>query len=155
MGPLANDRRIPALEALISDAQAHGARLATGGRRIGNEGWFFEPTVLADVPVSARIMNEEPFGPVAVINRFADLDEAIAEANRLPYGLAAFAFTRSSAIATRLGNELEAGMLSINHLGLALPEIHFGGIKDSGYGTEGGSEALDAYLQTHLVTRKG
>ncbi len=155
MGPLANDRRIPALEALIGDAVGHGARLTTGGRRIGNEGWFFEPTVLADVPVKARIMNEEPFGPVAVINRFGALDEAIAEANRLPFGLAAFAFTRNSATATRLGNEIEAGMTTINHLGLALPEIPFGGIKDSGHGTEGGSEALEAYFDTRLVTRKG
>ncbi len=155
MGPLANDRRIPALEALIGDAVDHGARLTTGGRRIGNEGWFFEPTVLADVPVKARIMNEEPFGPVAVINRFATLDEAIAEANRLPFGLAAFAFTRNSATATRFGNEIEAGMTTINHLGLALPEVPFGGIKDSGHGTEGGSEALDAYFDTRLVTRKG
>ncbi|PZR48524.1 MAG: NAD-dependent succinate-semialdehyde dehydrogenase, partial [Stutzerimonas stutzeri] len=137
------------------DAVEHGAKLTTGGRRIGNEGWFFEPTVLADVPVAARIMNEEPFGPVAVVNRFGDLGEAISEANRLPYGLAAFAFTRSSATATRLGNEVEAGMVSINHLGLALPEVPFGGIKDSGHGTEGGSEALQAYLDTRLVTRKG
>jgi succinate-semialdehyde dehydrogenase/glutarate-semialdehyde dehydrogenase len=155
MGPLANDRRIPALESLIGDAVANGARLTTGGRRIGNEGWFFEPTVLADVPVKARIMNEEPFGPVAVINRFGTLDEAIAEANRLPFGLAAFAFTRDSATATRFGNEIEAGMTTINHLGLALPEVPFGGIKDSGHGTEGGSEALDAYFDTRLVTRKG
>ncbi|GLR55007.1 NAD-dependent succinate-semialdehyde dehydrogenase [Shinella yambaruensis] len=155
MGPLANDRRIPALESLIGDALEHGATLKTGGRRIGNEGWFFEPTVLADVPVAARIMNEEPFGPVAVVNRFGDLGEAISEANRLPYGLAAFAFTRSSATATRLGNEVEAGMVSINHLGLALPEVPFGGIKDSGHGTEGGAEALQAYLDTRLVTRKG
>jgi succinate-semialdehyde dehydrogenase/glutarate-semialdehyde dehydrogenase len=155
MGPLANDRRIPALESLIGDAVANGARLTTGGRRIGNEGWFFEPTVLADVPVKARIMNEEPFGPVAVINRFDTLDEAIAEANRLPFGLAAFAFTRNSATATRFGNEIEAGMTTINHLGLALPEVPFGGIKDSGHGTEGGSEALDAYFDTRLVTRKG
>jgi succinate-semialdehyde dehydrogenase/glutarate-semialdehyde dehydrogenase len=155
MGPLANDRRIPALEGLIADAVAHGATLRTGGRRIGNEGWFFEPTVLSDVPRAARIMNEEPFGPVAVINRFGDLDEAIAEANRLPYGLAAFAFTQSSETATRLGNSVEAGMVSINHLGLALPEIPFGGIRDSGHGTEGGSEALEAYLDTRLVTRKG
>ncbi|PZU83936.1 MAG: NAD-dependent succinate-semialdehyde dehydrogenase [Shinella sp.] len=155
MGPLANDRRIPALEGLIGDAVAHGAQLKTGGRRIGNEGWFFEPTVLADVPREARIMNEEPFGPVAVINRFGGLEEAIAEANRLPFGLAAFAFTRSGETATRLGNEVEAGMLSINHLGLALPEVPFGGIKDSGHGTEGGSEALEAYLDTRLVTRKG
>lgn len=155
MGPLANDRRIPALESLIADAVSHGARLTTGGRRIGNEGWFFEPTVLADVPVKARIMNEEPFGPVAVINRFDTLDEAIAEANRLPFGLAAFAFTRDSATATRLGNEIEAGMTTINHLGLALPEVPFGGIKDSGHGTEGGSQALEAYFDTRLVTRKG
>jgi succinate-semialdehyde dehydrogenase/glutarate-semialdehyde dehydrogenase len=155
MGPLANERRIPALEALVADAIAQGGRLLAGGRRIGNEGWFFEPTVLADVPVSARIMNEEPFGPVAVVNRFAELDAAIAEANRLPFALAAFAFTRDSATATRLGAEVEAGMLSINHLGLALPETPFGGMKDSGHGTEGGSEALDAYLETRFVTRKG
>lgn len=155
MGPLANDRRIPALEALIGDAVDRGGRLTTGGRRIGNEGFFFEPTLLADVPVEARIMNEEPFGPVAVINRFGTLDEAIAEANRLPYGLAAFAFTRSSATATRLGHEVEAGMMTINHLGLALPEVPFGGIKESGHGTEGGSEALEAYLDTRFVTRKG
>lgn len=155
MGPLANDRRIPALEGLIGDAVSRGGRLTTGGRRIGNEGWFFEPTVLADVPVEARIMNEEPFGPVAIINRFATLDQAIAEANRLPFGLAAFAFTRSSATETRIGNEVEAGMTSINHLGLALPEVPFGGIKDSGHGTEGGSEAIEAYLDTRLITRKG
>ena len=155
MGPLANDRRIPAIEALIGDAVKHGARLVTGGRRIGNTGWFFEPTVLADAPVESRIMNEEPFGPVVVINRFDTLDAAIAEANRLPFGLAAFAFTGSGAAATRIGNEVEAGMTSINHLGLALPEVPFGGIKDSGYGTEGGSEALDAYLDTRFVTRKG
>ena len=154
MGPLANERRIPALEALVADAVERGGRLLTGGRRIGNEGWFFEPTVLADVPVSARIMNEEPFGPVAIVNRFAALDEAIAEANRLPFALAAFAFTRSTATSTRLSAEVEAGMLSINHLGLALPEIPFGGMKESGYGTEGGSEALEAYLETRLVTRR-
>ncbi|WP_225029826.1 NAD-dependent succinate-semialdehyde dehydrogenase [Xinfangfangia pollutisoli] len=155
MGPLANERRIPALEALVNDAVDRGARLLAGGRRIGNEGWFFEPTVLADVPVSARIMNEEPFGPVAIVNRFSALDDAIAEANRLPFALAAYAFTRDTATATRLGAEVEAGMMTINHLGLALPEIPFGGMKDSGHGTEGGSEALDAYLETRLVTRKG
>ncbi|MFB9222248.1 NAD-dependent succinate-semialdehyde dehydrogenase [Paracoccus cavernae] len=154
MGPLANERRIPALEALIADAVDRGARLTTGGRRIGNEGWFFEPTVLADVPVDARIMNEEPFGPVAVINRFDSLDAAIAEANRLPYGLAAYAFTRDSTTAARIGAEVRAGMTTINHLGLALPEVPFGGIGDSGYGTEGGSEALEAYLETRFVTRK-
>ena len=153
MGPLANERRIPALEAMIEDAISRGARLVTGGRRIGNEGWFFEPTVLADVPVDATIMNEEPFGPVAVINRFATLDDAITEANRLPFGLASYAWTGSAHAAHRLGTEVEAGMMTINHLGLALPEVPFGGIRDSGYGTEGGSEAIEAYLETRFVTR--
>lgn len=152
MGPLANDRRIPALEALIQDAVDHGARLTTGGRRIGNKGNFFEPTVLADVPKNARIMNEEPFGPVAVFSSFKTLDEVIDEANRLPFGLASYAFTRSAHNAQQLGLRIEAGMTTINHLGLALPEVPFGGIKDSGYGTEGGSEAINAYLTTKFVT---
>lgn len=152
MGPLANDRRIPALEALIQDAVDHGARLTTGGRRIGNKGNFFEPTVLADVPKNARIMNEEPFGPVAVFSSFKTLDEVIDEANRLPFGLASYAFTRSADNARQLGLRIEAGMTTINHLGLALPEVPFGGLKDSGYGTEGGSEAINAYLTTKFVT---
>ncbi|OSP54775.1 NAD-dependent succinate-semialdehyde dehydrogenase [Pseudoruegeria sp. SK021] len=153
MGPLANDRRIPALERMIDDAVARGATLVTGGKRIGNSGWFFEPTVLRDVPVDADIMNDEPFGPVAVINRFNTADAAFAEANRLPFGLAAYAFTRSSATATRLQNEVRAGMLSVNHVGLALPEVPFGGIGESGIGTEGGSEAIEAYLDTRFITR--
>jgi succinate-semialdehyde dehydrogenase/glutarate-semialdehyde dehydrogenase len=146
---------VSALESLIEDAVARGGKLATGGRRIGNQGNFFEPTVLADVPTDARIMNEEPFGPVAVVNRFGALNEAIVEANRLPYGLAAYAFTGSGDTATRLGEEIESGMLSINHLGLALPEVPFGGIKDSGHGTEGGSEAIKSYLDMRFVTRRG
>jgi len=152
MGPLANERRIPALESLIQDAVDNGARLMTGGRRIGNVGNFFEPTVLADAPKTARIMNEEPFGPVAVFSSFKTLDEVIDEANRLPFGLASYAFTRSAENARELGMRIEAGMTTINHLGLALPEVPFGGIKDSGYGTEGGSEAINAYLTTKFVT---
>ncbi len=152
MGPLANERRIPALESLIQDAVDNGARLMTGGRRIGNVGNFFEPTVLADAPKTARIMNEEPFGPVAVFSSFKTLDEVIDEANRLPFGLASYAFTRSAENARELGIRIEAGMTTINHLGLALPEVPFGGIKDSGYGTEGGSEAINAYLTTKFVT---
>lgn len=155
MGPLANARRIPALERMIADAVEHGAALRTGGRRIGNEGWFFEPTVLTDVPVTAEIMNEEPFGPVVAINSFQDDDTAFAEANRLPYGLAAYAWTRSSARMQRLQDEIQSGMVTINHIGLSLPEVPFGGIGDSGIGTEGGADALDAYLQTRFVTRKG
>lgn len=152
MGPLANERRIPALETLIQDAVDNGARLMTGGRRIGNVGNFFEPTVLADAPKTSRIMNEEPFGPVAVFSSFKTLDEVIDEANRLPFGLASYAFTRSAENARELGMRIEAGMTTINHLGLALPEVPFGGIKDSGYGTEGGSEAINAYLTTKFVT---
>jgi succinate-semialdehyde dehydrogenase/glutarate-semialdehyde dehydrogenase len=152
MGPLANERRAPMLEALINDATAKGAELKHGGRRIGNKGYFFEPTVLANVPTDARIMNEEPFGPVAIINPFDTLDDAIAEANRLPYGLASYAFTKSNATAQAIGLRVESGMTTINHLGLALPEVPFGGIKDSGYGTEGGSEAIEAYLITKYVT---
>jgi len=153
MGPLANKRRISALEELLANALEEGGKLLMGGRRIGNKGNFFEPTVLTDVPVTARIMNEEPFGPVAIVNRFDHLDDAIAEANRLPYGLAAYAFTRSDRTATRLGLEVETGMLGINHHGLALPETPFGGVKDSGYGTEGGSQAIEAYLETRFITR--
>ncbi|MEO3389473.1 NAD-dependent succinate-semialdehyde dehydrogenase [Mesorhizobium sp. CAU 1741] len=153
MGPLANERRIPALEALIQDAVDNGAELKTGGRRIGNKGNFFEPTVLSNVPKKARIMNEEPFGPVAVFSPFTTVDEAIDEANRLPFGLASYAFTGSADTAHKLGMRIEAGMTTINHIGLALPEVPFGGMKDSGHGTEGGSDAIDAYLVTKFVTR--
>lgn len=129
MGPLANERRIPALEELIQDAVDQGAELKTGGRCIGNKGYFFEPTVLANVPKSARIMNEEPFGPVAVFAPFATLDDAIEEANRLPFGLASYAFTGSASTANQLALRIEAGMTTINHNGLALPEVPFGGIR--------------------------
>lgn len=153
MGPLANDRRIPAMEDMIHDAVSKGAELKTGGKRIGNKGYFFEPTVLADVPTSAKVMNDEPFGPLAIVNRFSHFDDAIEEANRLPFGLASYAFTSSVKTAHALGRQMEAGMLTINHNGLALPEVPFGGIKDSGYGTEGGSEAVEAYLETRLVSQ--
>lgn len=152
MGPLANERRIPALEELVADALEHGGKLETGGRRIGNSGNFFEPTVLTNVPVSARIMNEEPFGPVAIINPVAGLEEAITESNRLPFGLASYAFAASQASVHAIGTRVESGMTTINHLGLALPEVPFGGIKDSGYGDEGGSAAIEAYLVTKFVT---
>ena len=152
MGPMANERRIPVIEDMISDAKAKGASVASGGERIGNKGYFFQPTVLTDVPTDAAMMNEEPFGPVAIVNRFSTYEDAITEANRLPFGLAAYAFTSSGETAQRLGQEMESGMLTINHMGLALPEVPFGGIKDSGYGTEGGSEAIQAYLETRFVS---
>ncbi len=155
MGPLAHDRRIPWVEGLLQDAKQAGAKVKTGGERIGNKGYFFQPTVLTDVPKTARMMNEEPFGPVAMIAPFKDLDEVVEESNRLPYGLAAYAFTRSTKTATALANRVESGMLTINHLGLALPEVPFGGVKDSGYGSEGGSEAIEAYLNTKFVSQAG
>lgn len=153
MGPLANDRRVQAMEGFIADAVKHGATVRTGGSRIGNKGNFFQPTVLTDVPADARVMNEEPFGPLAVFVPFRDMDEAIGEANRLPYGLAAYAYTSSTTTATKIASAVESGMLAINHHGLALPETPFGGVKDSGYGSEGGSEGLDAYLSVKFVTQ--
>ncbi|MGE0253235.1 MAG: NAD-dependent succinate-semialdehyde dehydrogenase [Alphaproteobacteria bacterium] len=155
MGPLANSRRLEAMEAFVADAQQQGAKVATGGRRIGNKGNFYEPTVLTDVPQSARIMNEEPFGPVAPIVPFSDFDAVVAEANRLQYGLAAYAYTKSAKTAAAIGAAFESGMVSINHHGLALPEVPFGGIKDSGFGSEGGSEAIEAYLNTKFITQVG
>ena len=155
MGPLAHDRRVPWVEMLVQDAQQKGAKLQTGGKRIGNKGYFCEPTVMTDVPLSARAMNEEPFGPMAMISRFTDFEDVVAEANRLPYGLAAYAFTKSAKTANAIASRVESGMMTINHLGLALPEVPFGGVKDSGYGSEGGSEAIEAYLNTKFVTQAG
>jgi succinate-semialdehyde dehydrogenase/glutarate-semialdehyde dehydrogenase len=153
MGPLANPRRVQAMSRLVDDAIACGAELKLGGQRIGETGNFFAPTVLANVPLNAAAMNEEPFGPLALINPFDDPEEAFAEANRLPYGLAAYAYTRSSAMTHALAQRIESGMITINHSGLALPEVPFGGIKDSGYGSEGGTEAVEAYLNTKFVSQ--
>jgi succinate-semialdehyde dehydrogenase / glutarate-semialdehyde dehydrogenase len=152
MGPLANARRVQAMEGFVQDAVQQGAKLVTGGERIGNAGNFFQPTVLSRVPTTARAMNEEPFGPLALMVPFAKLDDAITEANRLPYGLAAYAYTRSSATSQALSTSVESGMISINHAGLALVETPFGGVKESGYGSEGGSEAIDSYLVTKFIT---
>jgi succinate-semialdehyde dehydrogenase/glutarate-semialdehyde dehydrogenase len=153
MGPLANDRRVAAMENFIGDAVQKGAKLRTGGKRHGNKGYFFEPTVLTDIPDDARVLHEEPFGPLALMRPFSSFDEAVAEANRLPYGLAAYAYTGSVTTATALGAEIEAGMIGINHHGLALTETPFGGVKDSGYGSEGGAEGLEPYLVTKFVTQ--
>mgnify|MGYP001163316655 CR=1 FL=1 len=152
MGPLANDRRVHAMEALVKDAVAKGAELRTDGPRAGNKGYFFEPTVLANVPVSADVMNAEPFGPLAIINSFSSIDDAVRESTRLPYGLAAYALPSSSRTAQDVSLRVQSGMMTINHNGLALPEVPFGGMRDSGYGSEGGSEALEPYLITRLVT---
>lgn len=152
MGPMANARRVQAIEALTKDAVETGAKLKLGGKRIGVRGNFFEPTVITEVPITARAMNEEPFGPLAMINSFNTLDEAIAESNRLPYGLATFAFTTNIATARAIVDRIESGMVSINHFGLGNPEAPFGGVKESGHGFEGGHEAIEAYLQTRFIT---
>ncbi len=152
MGPLANRRRVTALDALVQDAVAQGGTIACGGHAIAGDGFFFEPTVLVNVPPTARIMNEEPFGPIAVVNSFAELDEAVSEANRLPYALAAYAWSTSARTIAALTRGVRSGMLSINHNGLGYPEVPFGGILDSGYGNEGGLEAMREMMFTRFVT---
>jgi succinate-semialdehyde dehydrogenase/glutarate-semialdehyde dehydrogenase len=151
MGPLANPRRLTAMAEFHQDAVQKGAQVLTGGKRIGDAGNFWEPTVLLDVPLEAKVFNDEPFGPVAGIRGFTDLNEAIREANRLSYGLAGYAFTRSLKNADLLTRRVEVGMLWINMPAMPSAEMPFGGIKDSGYGSEGGPEALEAYLNTRAV----
>ncbi|MFE5703534.1 NAD-dependent succinate-semialdehyde dehydrogenase [Rhodococcus koreensis] len=151
MGPLANPRRITAMESLHQDAVQRGAEVLSGGARIGESGNFWEPTVLCDVSADAKVFNEEPFGPVAAIRGFEQLDDAIAEANRLSFGLAGYAFTRSLSNADRLTREVEVGMLWINMSATPSGELPFGGVKDSGYGSEGGPEAMECYLNTRSV----
>ena len=155
MGPLAHDRRLTAIEGFVADAVEKGAKVLTGGKRKGNKGYFFEPTVMTDVSKDSRIMNEEPFGPLAPINSFSSIDEVVEEANRLNYGLAAYAYTNSAKTAQHLGAAIESGQVSINHHGLGLVDTPFGGVKDSGYGSEGGPEGLDAYMTTKLVSQTG
>ncbi|MBS3928386.1 MAG: aldehyde dehydrogenase family protein, partial [Sphingomonadales bacterium] len=150
MGPLANVRRPGAIEALVEDAAAKGARVMAGGKR-GNAGYFFQPTLLADVPDSADIMSNEPFGPVAVAAPFSTLEDAVTKANRLPFGLAAFAFTEGLRTANLVGDAIEAGMVGINTFAIAGPDTPFGGIKDSGFGSEGGIEGMDSYLVTKAI----
>jgi len=153
MGPLANARRLDAVDAMIRDAVERGAKLKTGGERIGNNGFFYAPTVLSDVPDDAKVMNDEPFGPIAPIVSFKTFDEAVHQANRLPFGLAGYAFTNSAETATKVSAALETGMVGINSFMISMPETPFGGVKDSGYGAEGGIEGLDAYLVTKFITQ--
>ncbi|MEN3297042.1 MAG: succinate-semialdehyde dehydrogenase / glutarate-semialdehyde dehydrogenase [Burkholderiales bacterium] len=153
MGPLAHARRVTAMEGFVGDAVERGAKLALGGQRIGTVGHFFSPTVVTDLPDDAKLMLEEPFGPVAPVARFKTMDEALTRANSLPFGLAAYAFTNSLRTAHAVSNGLEAGIVNINHFGAALPETPFGGVKDSGIGSEGGTETFDGYLVTKYITQ--
>ncbi len=155
MGPMANARRVDAMEKLVADASARGAKMASGGQRVGNQGYFFAPTVMTDVPEDADVMNKEPFGPLAPCVRFTDFNDVVKRANGLEFGLAAYAFTGSAQTAAAIADSLDSGMVGINHLGVSLPETPFGGVKESGYGHEGGIEGLDAYLVTKFVSQIG
>ncbi|WP_137923773.1 NAD-dependent succinate-semialdehyde dehydrogenase [Cupriavidus sp. 2SB] len=151
MGPLANERRVTAMEDFTHDAISKGATLELGGQRLDREGYFWQPTVLSEVPLDAKVFNDEPFGPIAAIRGFSAIDEAIAESNRLPFGLSGYAFTRSLKNADILGRKMEVGMLWINMQAMPSAELPFGGIKESGIGTEGGSEAMEAYLNVRSI----
>ena len=152
MGPLAHERRVPAMAAFVEDAQKHGGKVVVGGGALDRKGFFFAPTVVTDLPDNAMLMTEEPFGPVAPVVRFSDTDEVLKRANSLPFGLSSYVFTNSLKTATKVSNGLEAGMVNINHFGSALAETPFGGIKDSGIGSEGGLETFDGYLVTKYIT---
>jgi succinate-semialdehyde dehydrogenase/glutarate-semialdehyde dehydrogenase len=151
MGPMANPRRPAAMENFIGDAVNTGAKLHLGGERRGTQGFFYQPTVLSNVPQKARIMNEEPFGPVAVLTPFSSFDEVVAQANRLPFGLAAYAFTESAKRALLIGDALEAGLVGINQVMMAAADAPFGGVKESGHGSEDGPEGVQACLVTKTI----
>jgi succinate-semialdehyde dehydrogenase/glutarate-semialdehyde dehydrogenase len=152
MGPLNNERRISAMLRLVDDVRENGGQVLTGGNRIDRPGYFFEPTVVAEPSLHGALMNEEPFGPVAIMLRYKELDDAIEEANRLPFGLAAYAFSDSANDIARITAGVQTGMLGINHTAISFAETPFGGVKDSGYGSDGGLEAMRGYLQPELVT---
>jgi succinate-semialdehyde dehydrogenase/glutarate-semialdehyde dehydrogenase len=155
MGPLTKGARVAAMEGLVADAVGLGATVKMGGTRLRDKGHFFAPTMLTDVPVEARVSFEEPFGPIAPLYRFESYSQVIEQSNSLEFGLAAYVFTRSHKTAVDCAADLESGMVSINHFGLALPETPFGGVKESGHGSEGGTEGLEAYLTTKFVSELG
>ncbi|ANB75606.1 NAD-dependent succinate-semialdehyde dehydrogenase [Paraburkholderia phytofirmans OLGA172] len=154
MGPVANERRVAAMSAFVEDARRLGGKVLFGGEPLQRTGHFFPPTLITDLPDSAKLMREEPFGPIAPIVRFKDVDEGIRRANSLPFGLASYVFTGSLHTATYVSNAIEAGMVNINHFGISLPETPFGGIKDSGIGVEGGSETFDGYVSAKFITQR-
>ncbi len=154
MGPLIADRRLDVMETFVSDAKDHGGKIETGGQRLTNQGYFYAPTVISDVPDSAKIMSDEPFGPLAPMTPFKTFDEVVERANSLPFGLASYVFTKDGAKAAMIEDLLESGMVGVNHPMVSTPESPFGGINESGYGSEGGIEGLDAFLRTKFVTEK-
>ena len=153
MGPLANPRRLDAMESFVNDAKDRGGKVVTGGSRHGNQGFFYQPTIVTDVPDDSKIMTEEPFGPVAPIVTFKTIDEVVERANSLEFGLAAYAFTTSEKNAAMIGDALQSGMVGVNSVAISTPETPFGGVKESGYGSEGGIEGLQAYLNTKFISQ--
>ena len=153
MGPMANARRIDTMESFVNDARDRGGKIAAGGNRRGNQGYFFEPTVITDVPDDCKVMTQEPFGPLAPVVPFKSFDEVVERANSLPFGLAAYAFTGSAQTANLIGDALQSGMVGVNSIAISTPETPFGGVKESGYGSEGGIEGLQAYLNTKFISQ--
>ena len=153
MGPVANPRRLDAMESIVNDAKGRGGKVQAGGGRRGNQGFFFEPTVITDLPDDSKLMTVEPFGPVAPIVPFKTFDEVVERANSLEYGLAAYAFTSSSATANAIGDAIQSGMIGINSVAISTPETPFGGVKESGYGSEGGIEGLEAYMNVKFISQ--
>jgi succinate-semialdehyde dehydrogenase / glutarate-semialdehyde dehydrogenase len=153
MGPLANARRIDAMDSFVNDAKDRGGKIVAGGSRRGNQGFFYEPTVITEVPDDSKIMTQEPFGPLAPVVTFKTFDEVVERANSLPYGLAAYAFTSSAQTANQIGEVLQSGMVGVNSINVSTPETPFGGVKESGYGSEGGTEGLQAYLNTKFISQ--
>lgn len=152
VGPLANERRLQAISALVDEAVQLGAEVVHGGRRIGNAGHFYEPTILARVPAHAAVLSQEPFGPIACLEAFDDIDDVLRKANRLPYGLAGYVFTTDLRSAHRLTDALECGAVAVNHLTVSTVGIPFGGVKESGYGREGGTEGVRGYTVTKTIS---
>jgi succinate-semialdehyde dehydrogenase/glutarate-semialdehyde dehydrogenase len=153
MGPLANPRRLDAMDSFVADAKSRGGKVVTGGSREGNQGFFFQPTIVTDVPDDSKIMTEEPFGPVAPIVTFKTFDEVVERANSLQFGLAAYAFTSSDKTAAAIGDAIQSGMVGVNSVAVSTPETPFGGTKESGYGSEGGMEGLQAYMNTKFISQ--
>src|SRR6516165_3106460 len=153
MGPLANTRRLDAMEAIVQDSKGRGGKVVTGGKRRGNQGYFFEPTIITGLPDDAKLMTEEPFGPVAPVTTFKSFEEVVERANSLKFGLAAYAFTGSAQTANAIGDALEAGMVAVNNVVISTPETPFGGVKESGYGHEGGIEGLEVYTVRKFISQ--
>lgn len=154
MGPLAHERRLGSMDRFVEDALSRGGKIALGGERLSDAGFFYSPTVITDVADDTMLMTEEPFGPIAPLTRFSDTTEVLKRANSLPFGLASYAFTNNLQTAHTVSNELQAGMVSINHFGVSIAETPFGGIKDSGIGSEGGTESFEGYLTTKFITQR-